>query len=120
MLDPQMMGEGPPPGLYEALQGAQGGIPPQGMGQMQAVGQMPPGGMESQGDPGQGQGSAAVEHLRQAIEHAQAALQAEPDDADSQMLAKVIQGLYGILSNRQKEQEQLLGGGNLRALSRSA
>ena len=96
MLDPAMMGGAPP----------MGGPPP-------GFGGMPMG----EGPPPQQQESA-VDHLRQAIEHAQAALTSEPDDADSQALAKVIQGLYAILAQRQKEQEGLLGGGNVRALSR--
>ena len=92
-----------------------------GQMQDQMSGMAPPGGMEAmmgQGPP-QGPSEDPLEHLRQAIEHAQAALQAEPDDADSQALAKVIQGLYAILANRQKEQQQLMGGGNLKALSRA-
>ena len=98
MLDPAMMGgappmAGPPPGF--------GGMP---------MGEGPP--------PPPPQQESAVDHLRQAIEHAQAALTSEPDDADSQALAKVIQGLYAILAQRKKEQEGLLGGGNVRALSR--
>ena len=60
-----------------------------------------------------------LEHLRMALTHAQAALVAEPDDVDSQALAKVVQGLYAILASRQKEQEGLMGGGNMRALSRA-
>ena len=98
MLDPAMMG-GPPP-----MAG-----PPPGFGGM-PMGEGPP--------PPPPQQESAVDHLRQAIEHAQAALTSEPDDADSQALAKVIQGLYAILAQRQKEQEGLLGGGNVRALSR--
>lgn len=73
MLDPSMIGAGPPPGP-----------PPQ-------------------------QDVSPLDHLRQAIEHAQAALVGEPDDADSQMLAKVVQGLYQILAQRQKEEQQVLG-----------
>jgi len=55
------------------------------------------------------QNGGAVEHLRIAIEHAQMALQAEPDDIDSQQLARVIQGLYQILASRQKESESAMG-----------
>ena len=96
MLDPAMMGGAPP----------MGGPPPGFGGMPMGEGPPPP------------QQESAVDHLRQAIEHAQAALTSEPDDADSQALAKVIQGLYAILAQRQKEQEGLLGGGNVRALSR--
>lgn len=59
--------------------------------------------------PGGGGGGAVLDHLRQAIEHAQAALQAEPDDVDSQQLAKIVQGLYAVLAGRQKEQESAMG-----------
>lgn len=63
---------------------------------------------------------SAVEHLRQAIEHAQAAQVAEPDDADSQQLAKLVSGLYQILANRQKEHDQTMGNPTLlRTLRRS-
>lgn len=97
---------------------------PQGQDPMQSLPPEMMGGgpaemMMGGGEPGPGpQQMPALEHLRIAIEHAQAALQAEPDDADSQALAKIVQGLYAILANRQKEHQQLLGGGNLRALSR--
>lgn len=57
-------------------------------------------------------------HLRQAIEHAQAALIAEPDDADSQALSKLVSGLYQILANRQKEQDTALGNPSLQSLLR--
>ncbi len=60
--------------------------------------------------PPAGTGMNPVEHLRASIEHAQAALVAEPDDKDSQKLAQVIQGLYSILADRQKNSDQALGG----------
>lgn len=50
-----------------------------------------------------------LEHLRASIEHAQAALVSEPDDQDSQLLSKLISGLYQILANRQKEQQAAMG-----------
>ena len=103
MLSPEMMGQGPPPELMAQLMGGAG------------AGGIPQEGMEPQGQ----EAESVVDHLRQSIEHAQAALQMEPDDADSQSLTMVLKGLYQILANRQKEQEQLLGGGNLRALSRA-
>lgn len=59
--------------------------------------------------PPQDQEMSAADHLRLAIEHAQAALVGEPDDVDSQSLAKVVQGLYAILAARQKETQQTLG-----------
>jgi len=105
--------------MYPSMQAdqAQGGPPPELLAQL--MGGLGSGGGAPQQDQ-QPDGDAAIDHLRQAIEHAQAALQLEPDDADSQMLAKVVQGLYQILAQRQKEHEQLLGGSNIRALSRSA
>ena len=67
-----------------------------------------------------GTGMDPLEHLRAAIEHAQAALVMEPDDIDSQLLSKVVSGLYQILANRQKEQDQALGNpGLMRTLRRS-
>lgn len=61
-----------------------------------------------------------VEHLRSAIEHAQAALVGEPDDADSQALSKAIAGLYAILARRQKQSDQTMGNPSLlRTLRRS-
>lgn len=63
---------------------------------------------------------SAVEHLRMAIEHAQAALVMEPDDEDSQSLSKVVAGLYAIVSARQKERDQTMGNPSLlRTLRRS-
>ena len=86
-MDPGM--GGPPPELLAALMGGAGaGAAPE----PEAPPEMSP-----------------VDHLRQAIEHAQAALTAEPDDADSQALAKVVQGLYAILAQRQKEEMQVMG-----------
>lgn len=61
------------------------------------------------GPPQGGQPPDTVELLRAALSYAQAALEAEPDDVDSQQLARVIQGLYQILASRQKEQEAALG-----------
>ena len=53
---------------------------------------------------------AAIEHLKQAIQHAQAALVSEPNDADSQSLADIVKQLYAIIAGRQKEDEKALGG----------
>lgn len=77
------------------------------------------GAMAAGPNPAQNDGVDPVEHLRAAIEHAQAALVSEPDDADSQALAAVVKGLYQILANRQKDQQQVLGNPTLqRVLSR--
>jgi hypothetical protein len=51
-----------------------------------------------------------ADHLRAAIEHAQAALVDEPDDADSQQLAAVVKSLYAILSGRQDAEDRASGG----------
>ncbi len=103
---PQQEQAAPPPELMAMLGG--GGGAPSGPPPEQDLGPEP------------APQASAVDHLRQAIEHAQAALQLEPDDADSQNLAKVVQGLYAILAGRQKEHESLMGGGNMRALSRAS
>lgn len=55
-------------------------------------------------------GASALEHLRIALEHSQAALVNEPDDADSQELADIVRKLYAILANRQKEADTSMGG----------
>jgi hypothetical protein len=90
------------------------GMPPELMGALgappEAVAEEPP---EEELSP--------VEHLRAAIEHAQAALTDEPDDADSAQLAKIVQGLYSILSQRQDSEDRAAGGDpkQLRMLRRS-
>jgi hypothetical protein len=64
--------------------------------------------------------SSPVEHLRMAIQHAQAALVGEEDDADSQALSKLVSGLYQILAARQKDSDQTMGNPSLlRTLRRS-
>lgn len=80
---------GPPPGM----------MPPGGAPQGAPSG--PPGGGGPPIDP--------VEHIRTAIEHVQAAVIGEPDDPDSQALARVLAALYQILAGRQKEQEAAMG-----------
>lgn len=85
-----MMG-GPPPGM----------MGPPGMGPMGPPPGPPPEPPEPQMSP--------ADHLRAAIEHAQAALVTEPDDVDSGLLSKAIQILYQLAGNRQKEQQQQLG-----------
>lgn len=79
-------------------------------------------GQPGQSQPGQGGGTgmSPEEHLRAAIEHLQAAQVTEPDDQDSQTIAKCAASLYAIVSGRQKEQDQMLGNPGLqRALRRS-
>lgn len=67
-----------------------------------------------------GTGMSPVDHLRAAIEHAQAAQVTEQDDQDSQTLAKCVAALYAILAARQKETDGVLGNPGLaRALRRS-
>ena len=95
---------------YAALMGGPPPMDPAAMGA--APGPVVPVDEEPELDP--------VEHLRLAIEHAQAALVAEPDDADSQALSKVVSGLYQILASRQKESDQMMGNPTLlRTLRRS-
>jgi isopentenyl phosphate kinase len=54
-------------------------------------------------------GGGAVEHLRQAIEHAQMAMQGEEDDQFSSEIAKAVQTLYKIMATLQKEGEAAMG-----------
>jgi hypothetical protein len=84
-------------------------IPPELMGALQSE------------EPEEEEELSPVDHLRQAIEHAQAALTSEPDDADSAQLAKIVQGLYGILSQRQDMEDRAAGGDpkQLRTLRRA-
>jgi hypothetical protein len=108
-------GAGLPPELAAALGGAGagpppeqgGGLPPELLAALQGGG---PGVDQGPPSPAHGDGIDSTEHLRLAIEHAQAALVAEPDDQDSQTLSKAVSMLYGILSNRQKQQDQAMGG----------
>ena len=69
-----------------------------------------PMGPSMQGPPApEPQQVSPVEHLRLAIEHAQASMVGEPSDGDSQTIAKVIQALYSILATRQKQTQQVMG-----------
>lgn len=91
-----------------------GGIPPE------LIQGFRDGMMDGEGEGGGGQMSV-IDHLRQAIEHAQAALVGEKDDADSQQLAKIVQGLYQIFAQRQKEEQSVLGNpATQRVVARSA
>lgn len=66
-----------------------------------------------------GTGMSPEDHLRAAVEHLQAAQVTEPDDADSQTIAKCAAAIYAIFSSRQKEQDGMLGNpGVARALRR--
>jgi hypothetical protein len=93
-----------PPELMAALQQAQGGNADAGFQAPDASQTAPPG----QGGPPPGQ--TAENLLRHAIEFCQAAIQAEPDDQDSQELAQIIKQLYAIFSTRAKEGDQAMGG----------
>jgi hypothetical protein len=87
------------------------GVPPE---LMQMLGGAPP---EEEAAPE----LSPADHLRAAIEHAQAALVDEPDDADSQQLAAVVKSLYAILSGRQDAEDRASGGDpkQMRVLRRS-
>jgi len=98
-IAPQAAGQGMPPELAQLLMSGAGA------GDAQAPGPAP----TPDQNPAKADGVDPLEHLRAAIEHAQAALVSEPDDQDSQALAKLVSGLYQILANRQKEQDQALG-----------
>lgn len=56
------------------------------------------------------QAQSPADLLRQGIQKIEQALQAEPDDADSQRLAQAIQTLYAVLAARQKEEDDMLQG----------
>lgn len=62
---------------------------------------------------------AAIEHLKEAIKQAQAALVSEPNDADSQALADIVKQLYAIIAKRQKETQAAMGGPAMPALQRA-
>lgn len=116
MIDPTQLQQGGappdpsaqmPPGLMDALMASGGGgaDPASGPGD-------PAGGPygPDPGSPSQGDGINPTEHLRMAIEHAQAALVGEPSDPDSAKLSDILKGLYGILADRQKQQQTMLAG----------
>lgn len=56
------------------------------------------------------QAQSPADLLREGIRKIEQALQAEPDDADSQRLATAIQTLYAVLAARQKEEDDMLQG----------
>ena len=97
-----------PAGLMEALQQAQGGNADAGFAGL------PPDQQGYAGSPPDQQapdsGGSADDLLRKGIEYIQAALQAEPDDQDSQALAAIVKELYAIFSDRNKEQDGALAG----------
>jgi hypothetical protein len=93
-LPPDQGGGLPPELIAAALQGGGAGL---------GADQGPP-------SPAHGDGVDSTAMLRMAIEYAQAALVGEPSDADSQKLADAIKVMYRVLSDRQKNQDQLLGG----------
>jgi len=74
-------------------------------------GQAGPGGQaEPAQDTGMDPGMDTGKSLRVALMHIQSALQDEPDDEDSQKLAKVAADLYALLVGRQKEADDALQG----------
>lgn len=91
---------GPPPELLAALMSGAGAGD---------VGAGPPGAAPPDAGPPSDQGTSALDHLRQAIEHAQQALMLEPDDEDSRKLARAVQMFYEVLAERQREERQVMG-----------
>jgi hypothetical protein len=107
----QMMQQMPPP--------EEEGLPPEIAQAMETL-------MAGQGAPAGPEGAPAAppsepdgDLLRQAIKLLEQAVSAEPDDVDSQKLAAALKTLYDVAAARQKEDQGLMGGGNMRALSRA-
>ncbi len=88
----QMMQQGPPPGLMEAIQAAQQGqgAPPQDAG-------------EDEREP--------IAILKQMIALAARYIQVEPDAADKATMAKLAATLHQYLAAEQSDAEAALGGG---------
>jgi hypothetical protein len=59
--------------------------------------------------PSGGSDLTPAEHLQNAIDEAQAALQAEPDSGHSAKLAKVVQELYAIQADQQDSHMSAMG-----------
>ena len=130
-MTPQDQAGQMPPGLMDALMsggGAPPGAPPDATG-------APPGGEPSQitvtpPDSGGGQGpqdtggpaDSAAQHLQDAIDSAQAALQGEPDSAISAKLAKIVQELYAVQADAQDSHISAMGGNpkDMRAMHRAS
>lgn len=85
------------PGLMDALSGGAPSGPPD------SIDVTPP---DSQGSSDM----TPEEHLQAAIDHAQAAQQAEPDSAYSATLSKVVHELYKIQSDQQDGHINAMGG----------
>jgi hypothetical protein len=105
-----------PPQLAQALSGplpGPQGLPPELMAMLSGAGQGPP-------DHGQTPGSW-TDHLRAAIEEAQAAAAAAPDDQHSQMIHQMVAGLYKIMVSQQDQKTQAMGGNptQMRALGQA-
>lgn len=62
------------------------------------------------GDPDMGVLGRDGTPFKNAIQLLEGVLHHEPDDVDSAELAKILQGLYRLLANRQKEMDDSLGG----------
>ena len=86
--------EAPPPGLAELFGG--GGGPPDTI-------QVSPGG-------GMGEEESDEDLVRTAIEALEEAMHNESDDADSAVLAKVVQELYKLTAGQQDAAIQAMGG----------
>lgn len=107
-----------PPGLMDALSGAGGdpNAPPNVIDVTHAADQGLPPDVAGPGDnpdastPADQPQMSPADHLQAAIEHAQAALHAEPDSADSAKLAKIVQSLYAIQADQQDSHMQAMGG----------
>lgn len=58
------------------------------------------------------QGSPGIDdpRFKDAISLLEDILKGEPDEQDSQKLAQLISGLYSLVGDRQKEQDQMIAG----------
>ena len=117
-----------PPGLMDALMSAGGGpaAPPAPAGgpagpEPATIDVTPPGGGNGPQDTG-GPADTAAQHLQDAIDSAQAALQGEPDSAISAKLAKIVQELYAVQADAQDSHISAMGGNpkDMRAMHRAS
>ena len=66
--------------------------------------------MEEQGGGEPGVPGITDPRFKEAISILESVLQGEPDEADSAALAGTIKDLYKLLADRQKEQDEMMGG----------